>query len=104
MNWIRRAIVVLMVTPLTIIGVSAQKQRGSSPTTTAKDVDPLALDVLRAVAQPVQQAQQFSLKALISEEQLATDGQIVTFFQTVDVTVQRPDNIHLIFRGKGSTR
>jgi hypothetical protein len=102
MSWIRRAIVILLVTPLTAGGIFGQQQRRSSPpVSAAKDVDPLALDVLRAVAQPVQQAQQFSLKALISEEQLATDRQIVTFFHTVDVTVQRPDKIHLIFHGKG---
>lgn len=102
MNWIRRAVVVLLVTPLTVSGLSAQRPKASSPpAAAAKDVDPLALDVLRAVAEPVEQAQQFSLKALISEEQLASDGQIVTFFHTVDVTVQRPDKIHLIFHGKG---
>lgn len=102
MNWIRRAVVVLLVTPVITGAISAQKPKGSSPSAaTPKDVDPLALQVLRAVAEPLQQAQQFSLKALISEEQLATDGQIVTFFHAVDVTVQRPDKIHLIFRGRG---
>jgi hypothetical protein len=61
----------------------------------------LALDVLKAVAQPVEQAQAFSFKALVSEEQLATNGQIVTFFHITEITVQRPDKAHLIFRGAG---
>ena len=75
----------------------------SSPKTkvTEKDVDPLALDVLRAVAQPVEQAHSFSFRALISEEEMASDDQIVTFFRSVDVTVQRPDKIRLILRGRG---
>lgn len=101
MNGIRRAVVILLLIPLTAVAISAQQKRSSPPTPAGKDVDPLALQILRAVAEPVQQAQQFSLKALISEEQLATDGQIVTFFHTVNVTVQRPDKIHLIFHGKG---
>jgi hypothetical protein len=64
-------------------------------------VDPLAMDVLKAVTQPIEQAQAFSFKALISEEQLATNGQIVTFFHTTEITAQRPDKVHLIFKGRG---
>jgi hypothetical protein len=67
----------------------------------AKDVDPLALKVLNYVADPLEKAQSFTFKALIGEEQLATDGQIVTFFHSVNVAVQRPDKIHLTFRGRG---
>jgi hypothetical protein len=90
--------------PLLVLACSlqAQEKQSSQPKPTpTKDVDPLALDVLRAVAQPVEQANSFRFKALVSEEELATDGQIVTFFHSVDVTVQRPDKIHLIFRGRG---
>ena len=64
-------------------------------------VDPLALAVLRAVAEPLSQAQTFTFQALISEEQRATNGQIVTFFHTVDIAVRRPDKVHLVFRGRG---
>jgi hypothetical protein len=73
------------------------KSKSGKPT----DVDPLALDVLKAVARPIEQAQAFTFKALISEEQLATNGQIVTFFHTTEITVQRPDKTHLIFKGRG---
>lgn len=79
--------------------------RASSDTVKAapqqKDVDPLALDVLHAVVSPVEKAKTFSFQALVSEEQMATDGQLLTFFHTVDVTVQRPGKIHLVFRGRG---
>src|ERR1700759_783915 len=80
-----------------------QEKQSTSKTTPAKDVDPLALEVLRAVAQPVEQAQAFSFKALVSEEELATDGQILTFFHTVEVTAHRPDKVHLVFQGRGQT-
>ena len=78
--------VAIFVFPLLGAVVSAQ-QKQTAPTShaTTKDVDPLALKVLRAVDQPIQQAQAFSFKALISEEQLATDGQLITFFHTVNV-------------------
>jgi hypothetical protein len=64
-------------------------------------VDPLALDVLKAAAKPIEQSQAFSFRALVSEEQLGTNGQIVTFFHTTEITVQRPDKTHLIFKGRG---
>jgi hypothetical protein len=67
----------------------------------AKDVDPLAMRVLKAVADPVQQAQTFSFKALVGEEDLASNGQIITSFHAIDVTVQRPDKVHVVFRGSG---
>lgn len=66
-----------------------------------RDVDPLALDVLKAVAQPTQQAQTLRFKAMVSEEQIASNGQLVTFFHTVDVALRRPDKIHLVVRGLG---
>jgi len=78
-----------------------QKQSKAAKAQSTRDVDPLALRVLQAVAQPVAQAQSFKLQALVSEEEVATDGQIVTFFHTVDIAVQRPDKVHLIFRGRG---
>jgi hypothetical protein len=80
---------------------SQQKEPKTTRVQSAKDVDPLALRVLQAVAQPVEQAQAFKLQALVSEEELASDEQIVTFFHTIDIAVQRPDKVHLVFRGRG---
>ncbi len=79
----------------------AHAHEGAQSEAATKDVDPLALDVLRAVTQPIEQAQSFSFRALVSEEDMGTDGQIITFFHTVDVTVQRPDKIRLVFKGMG---
>jgi hypothetical protein len=72
-----------------------------APEAVVKDVDPLAMKVLKAVADPVQQAQAFSFKAIVSEEDLASNGQIITSFHVIDVTVQRPDKVHIIFKGSG---
>ncbi len=91
-----------LLLPLMIVSLSAQeKQTKTATKTPVKDVDPLALDVLRAVTQPVEQAQNFTFKALVSEEEVASNGQIITFFRAVDIRVQRPNKIHLIYKGKG---
>jgi hypothetical protein len=91
-----RRVVAMLMFPL-LAGVALAQTKAAE----AKDVDPLALQVLKAVTQPIEQAKVLSFKALVSEEELATDGQIVTFFHTVNVTLQRPDKIHLIFQGRG---
>lgn len=99
-----RRVFVFFILPLFTVVVQAQSTNASSPKASAvhaKDIDPLALDVLHAVVQPVEQAESFTFKALISEEDLASDGQIVTFFRVVDVRVQRPGKIHLLFQGLG---
>jgi len=96
-----RLTLALLAIPLMTASLPAQNKAQTQTKQTAKDVDPLALDVLRAVATPLQQAKTFSFKALVGEEELASNGQIVTFFHSVNVTVQRPDKIHLIFRGRG---
>jgi hypothetical protein len=90
-------LVLLLAAPLT-----AQKT-GTKPAakTQAKDIDPLSLNVLRAVTQPIEKAQNFTFKALVSEEEVASNGQIVTFFRAVDIRVQRPNKVHLIYKGRG---
>jgi hypothetical protein len=98
---LRYALVPLILLLFTGSLQAQQKQPKPAGAQSSKDIDPLALRVLQAVAQPVEQAQTFRLQALVSEEELATDGQIVTFFHIVDIAVQRPDKVHLIFRGRG---
>jgi len=71
---IRYAGVLLLLSALSVCSFAQDKSGAKSKTTETKDVDPLALDVLKAVTQPIEQAQAFSFKALVSEEQLATDG------------------------------
>lgn len=101
MHRIQYAVVLLLLSMLSVCSFAQDKPGTKSKATEAKDVDPLALDVLKAATQPVEQAQAFTFKALVSEEQLATNGQIVTFFHTTEIAVQRPDKVHLIFKGRG---
>lgn len=98
---LRYAFVFLILSFLANYSPAQEKQTKQGTSVQTKDVDPLALDVLHAVAQPVEKAQSFNFKALVSEEELATNGQIVTLFHSVDITVQRPDKVHLVFRGRG---
>jgi len=100
MNRIRHRLAFLLLLPLLAVSLKAQEPKAAA-SPTAKDIDPLAMQVLKAVEDPVLAAQAFSFQALIAEEELASNDQIVTFFHTVDVTVQRPDKLHLTFRGKG---
>jgi len=98
---LRHGLVLLML-PLLAASLPAQKKQKAQPQQeVTKDVDPLSLDVLRAVAQPVEQAQTFQVKARVEEENLGTNGQIISLFHTVDITVQRPDKMHMIFRRRG---
>jgi hypothetical protein len=98
---IRRTAILLSLCILPVCLPAQDKSGTNSKMTETKDVDPLALDVLKAVTQPIEQSQAFTFKALVSEEQLATNGQIVTFFHTTEIAVQRPDKVHLIFTGSG---
>jgi hypothetical protein len=97
MNRTRKGLFLLALLSLAV-GLRAQ---GAASTAAVKDVDPLALKVLKAVADPVQQAQTFSFKALVGEEDVASNGQIITSFHAIDVTVQRPDKVHIVFKGSG---
>jgi hypothetical protein len=101
MNRIRCTFVLLLLCTVAVCSFAQDKPATKSKSGEPTDLDPLALNVLKAVAAPIEQAQAFTFKALISEEQLATNGQVVTFFHTTEVTVQRPDKTHLIFKGRG---
>jgi hypothetical protein len=105
MNRPDRRLILFTLALLSVLAASLQAQDAAatpaSSQSVVKDVDPLAMKVLKAVADPVQQAQAFSFKALVSEEDLASNDQIITSFHAIDVTVQRPDKVHIIFKGRG---
>jgi hypothetical protein len=61
----------------------------------------LALQVLKAATEPIHEAHSYSFRALVSTEQMGTNGQMITLFNLSDVTVQRPDKLHLNFIGRG---
>jgi hypothetical protein len=101
MHRVRNVFIALVLSGVAVSSLAQKKHTTESKAQQIKDVDSLALDVLRAVTEPVEKAQELSFKALVSEDEVATNGQVVTFFHTVDVTVHRPDKVHLIFRGRG---
>jgi hypothetical protein len=98
MDRMRRLFPLALLSALVICLPAQDKMAASAP---VKDVDPLAMRVLKAVSDPLQQAQAFSFTALVGEEDLASNGQLITSFHAIQVTVQRPDKIHVVFKGSG---
>jgi hypothetical protein len=66
------------------------QEAGASP-----NVDPLALQVLRATTNSLKNARSFSFRAVVSREGLGSNDQVVTFFHQSEVTVSRPDKLHI---------
>jgi hypothetical protein len=67
----------------------------------AKDIDPLALRILQAATDQIKNAKSYSFRALVSRDYLGTNDQIITLFTWSEITVQRPNNLHIKFRGAG---
>lgn len=89
---------VLLVCAVNAFGQQAEK---STLKGKEKDIDPLALQVLKAATAPIQQAKSYSFRALVSREQEGTNGQMITLFHLTEVTVQRPDKLHVNFHRDG---
>ena len=66
-----------------------------------KDIDPLALKVLKAVTDPIRDAKAFSFKTRGIREYVGSNGQIITYFTTSNITVSRPDKLRVDFKGRG---
>ena len=82
-------------------GLQSWSQQAAPPQNDNKqpDIDPLALKVLKAATDPLRDAKSYSFRALVSRENMGTSGQVITLFNLSDVTVQRPDKLHVNFRG-----
>ena len=104
-GWIRASACLLFSIAVTL----AQSAFGQQP-----DLDPNALAVLKQTANSITGAKNFSFKVLISRDRIATDNQIVTYFNLDTVTVARPDklridvdgehhNVQFFFNGKEAT-
>jgi Predicted periplasmic protein (DUF2092) len=65
-----------------------------------KDIDPLALKVLKAVSDPIRDAKTFSFRTRGTREYVGSNGQIITYFNTSEITVQRPDKLRVDFKGR----
>jgi len=83
-----------------VLSSLAMAQTGSTQEA-AKDIDPLALRVMKAATDPVKDAKAYSFRALVSHDLLGTNDQIITTFSTSEITMQRPNKLHIKFRGRG---
>jgi len=87
-------LLVLIVTLPTVAQTAA-------PAKAATDLDPLALQVLKAVVDPIRNAKSFSFRILAARDWLGTNDQIITKFSASEFTVERPDKLHIKFRSQG---
>jgi hypothetical protein len=75
--------------------------QSKAPQKATTDIDPLALQVVKAATDPIKNAKAFSFRALVSRDELGTNGQTITVFSTGEITMQRPNKLHVRFRGRG---
>jgi hypothetical protein len=95
MNKFLGACIVSLTLACALVGQSKAPQKST------KDIDPLALQVVKAAVDPIKDAKAFSFRALVSRDELGTNGQVITVFQTGEITLQRPNKLHIRFRGRG---
>ena len=86
---------------LLVAQTTTREKPASPPPDQQKDIDPLALKVLKAVTDPIRDAKAFSFRTRGIREYLGSNGQIITYFTTSDVTVGRPDKLRVDFKGRG---
>jgi hypothetical protein len=97
----QRIAILIALLSLTLAAVAQHSSSNSGTSKQAKDIDPLALQVLKAATDPLHSAKTFSFKALVSREHVGSNGQLITLFHLSAITMQRPDKLHVNFRGKG---
>jgi hypothetical protein len=97
----------LLCSSLLLVGQTTTREkpsRAGKPAVNAnqpKDIDPLALKVLKAVSDPIRDAQTFSYRTRATREYVGSNGQIITYFTTSEVTVGRPNKLRVDFKGRG---
>jgi hypothetical protein len=91
----------LLCSSLLLVAQTTTREKPGSDTPDQKDIDPLALKVLKAVTDPIRDAKAFSFRTRAIREYLGSNGQMITYFTTSDVTVSRPDKLRVDFKGRG---
>ena len=79
--------------------------QGSPAKTKTKEpdaIDPLALKVLKAVIDPIMEAKDFEFHALVAEEHLGTNNQVITKFRVEHITMARPDKLKVEVKRAGN--
>ena len=64
------------------------------------DVDPLALEALKAATDAIRTASTFSFRARVAKERLATNDQKITYFQDISVVVSKPSKMRADIDGE----
>jgi hypothetical protein len=75
---------------LSIIAFSAPSQDAANT-----DIDPLAMQVLRATTDTLKSASAFSFRAVVSRERLGSNDEVLTFVHQSEVTIARPDKLRM---------
>jgi hypothetical protein len=94
------SVMIMLVCALCMQAQQPTSKEDTKPKTSQKDIDPLALQVLKAATEPIRQSQSFSFKVLVSREHLGSNGQVITLFHSSEATVQRPNKLHVDFHGR----
>lgn len=81
---------------------SANRTASSLNKTNASDLEPLAMNALKAMSNQLRAATSFSFTAHIMREEPGTNGQMLDFFKTIRVQVQRPNKMRLDVRSDTS--
>jgi hypothetical protein len=94
---------ILLCSSLLLVAQTATRQKPAAHKAPDKqtDIDPLALKVLKAVTDPIREAKAYSFRTRGTRENVADNGQIITYFNTSEITVERPDKLRVDFKGRG---
>ena len=107
-NLLLRIVVASLV--MTAWAVSGAQEPKSQPEGTTnpgakkaqpKDIDPLALQVLKAATDRIRNAKSYSFKAAVSRENLGTNGQVITQLNSSEFTVEQPSRMRVNSRTHG---
>ncbi|HTX38685.1 MAG TPA: DUF2092 domain-containing protein [Bryobacteraceae bacterium] len=74
---------------------TANRMAPSTNTINAPDLEPVAVNALKAMSSRLREATSFSFTAHIMREEPGTNGQMLDFFKTIHVQVQRPNKMKL---------
>jgi hypothetical protein len=99
-RWFQYCLLLLCSSLLLIGQTTIRKKPASDTSNQQKDIDPLVLKVLKAVTDPIRGAKAFSFRTRGIREYLGSNGRIITYFTTSEVTVGRPDKLRVDFKGR----
>ena len=89
------ALVICPALPAQKASNSADRAAPTSNRINAPDLEPVAMNALKAMSNTIRNAPSFSFTAHIMREEPGTNGQMLDFFKNIRVQVQRPDKMRL---------